>query len=66
MKAKSDNKNSEYSGYFWYDNKNKTRHAEMRGHGGQRIYLDLEKNRVLTYHSITDDYDNKYIWNLLN
>ena len=66
MKAKSDNKNSEYSGYFWYDNKNNTRHAEMRGHGGQKIYIDLEKNRVLTYHSITDDYNNQPIWNLLN
>ena len=65
MREKSDNKNSEYSGYFWYSNKNKTRHAEMRGHGGQRIYVDLEKNRVLTYHSISGDYDNKSIWNLL-
>ena len=46
---KSDNKNSEYSGYFWYDKKNKTRHAEMRGHGSQKIYIDLEKNKVLTY-----------------
>ena len=65
MRGKSDNKNSEYSGYFWYNNKNKTRHAEMRGHGHQRIYIDLEKNRVLTYHSISGDYDNKSIWNLL-
>ena len=65
MRGKSDNKNSEYSGYFWYSSKNKTRHAEMRGHGGQRIYVDLEKNRVLTYHSISRDYDNKSIWNLL-
>ncbi|MDC1155584.1 serine hydrolase [Candidatus Pelagibacter sp.] len=65
MRGKSDIKNSEYSGYFWYDSKNKTRHAEMRGHGGQRIYIDLEKNRVLTYHSISGDYDNKSIWNLL-
>ena len=65
MRGKSDNKNSEYSGYFWYDSKNKTRHAEMRGHGSQKIYIDLEKNRVLTYHSITGDYDNKSIWNLL-
>jgi hypothetical protein len=65
MRGKSDNKNSEYSGYFWYDSKSKTRHAEMRGHGSQKIYIDLEKNRVLTYHSITGDYDNKSIWNLL-
>ena len=65
MRGKSDNKNSEYSGYFWYDKKNKTRHAEMRGHGSQKIYIDLEKNKVLTYHSITGDYDNKSILNLL-
>jgi len=65
MRGKSDNKNSEYSGYFWYNSKNKTRHAEMRGHGSQKIYIDLEKNRVLTYHSITGDYYNKSIWNLL-
>ena len=37
----------------------------MRGHGSQYIHIDLEKNRVLTYHSITGDYDNKSIWNLL-
>ena len=65
MKDKSDNKNSKYSGYFWYDSKNKSRHAEMRGHGSQHIHIDLEKNRVLTYHSITGDYDNKSIRNLL-
>tara|TARA_B100001057_G_scaffold76680_2_gene71451 strand:+ start:40 stop:1137 length:1098 start_codon:yes stop_codon:yes gene_type:complete len=65
MRGKSDNINSEYSGYFWYNSKNKTRHAEMRGHGSQKIYIDLEKNRVLTYHSITGDYNNNSIWNLL-
>ena len=37
----------------------------MRGHGGQGIHIDLEKNRVLTYHSISGDYDNKSILNLL-
>ena len=65
MRDKSDNKNSEYAGYFWFDKKNKSRHAHMRGHGSQRIHIDLEKNRVLTYHSITGDYDNKSILNLL-
>ena len=65
MKDKSDNKNSEYAGYFWFDKKNKSRHAQMRGHGSQRIHIDLEKNRVLTYHSITGDYDNKSVLNLL-
>ena len=62
---KSDDKNSEYSGYFWFNKKIKSRHAQMRGHGSQQIHIDLEKNRVLTYHSITGDYDNKSIWNLL-
>jgi hypothetical protein len=65
MRDKSDNKDSEYAGYFWFDKKNKSRHAQMRGHGSQYIHIDLEKNRVLTYHSITGDYDNKSIWNLL-
>ena len=65
MRDKSDDKNSEYSGYFWFNKKNKLRHAQMRGHGSQQIHIDLENNRVLTYHSITGDYDNKYIWNLL-
>ena len=65
MRGKSDNKNSEYSGYFWFNKKTKSRHAQMRGHGSQYIHIDLEKNRVLTYHSITGDYDNKSIWNLL-
>ena len=65
MRDKSDNKDSEYSGYFWFNKKIKSRHAQMRGHGSQQIHIDLEKNRVLTYHSITGDYDNKSIWNLL-
>ena len=65
MKEKSDNKNAEYAGHFWFNKKIKSRHAEMRGHGSQHIHIDLEKNRVLTYHSITGDYDDKSIWNLL-
>ena len=65
MRDKSDDKNSEYSGYFWFNKKTKSRHAQMRGHGSQQIHIDLEKNRVLTYHSITGDYDNKSFWNLL-
>ena len=65
MRDKSDDKNSEYSGYFWFNKKTKSRHAQMRGHGSQYIHIDLEKNRVLTYHSITGDYDNKSIRNLL-
>ena len=66
MKIKADNmEDSDYSGYFWFNKKNKSRHAEMRGHGGQRIYIDIEKGSVLAYHSITKDYDNKSIWGLL-
>lgn len=56
---------SDYSGYFWYDQKNKSRHVQMRGHGGQRIHIDLETGSILIYHSITKDYDNKSIWNLI-
>ena len=62
IKAQGD---SLYSGYFWYDKKNKSRHAQMRGHGGQRIHIDIEKGSVLVYHSIAKDYDNKSIWGLL-
>ena len=58
--------NSDYSGFFWYNQKNKSRHAEMRGHGGQRIHIDIKKGSVLSYHSITQDYDNKSIWALIN
>ena len=66
MKIKANNmKDSDYSGYFWFNKKNKSRHAEMRGHGGQRIYIDIENGSVLAYHSITNDYDNKSIWGLL-
>ncbi len=64
IKAHKDS-NSDYSGFFWYDKKNKLRHAQMRGHGGQRIHIDIEKGSVLVYHSITKDYDNKSIWGLL-
>ena len=65
MRDESDNKNSEYAGFFWFNTKNKSRHAQMRGHGSQHIHIDLEKNKVLTYHAITGDYDDKSIWNLL-
>ena len=65
MRGKSDNKNSEYSGFFWYNKKNKSRHAEMRGHGGQRILIDIKKGSVISYHSITGDYENKSIMDLI-
>ena len=66
MKIKTDkDQNSDYSGYFWYDQNNKSRHVQLRGHGGQRIHIDIEKGSVLIYHSITGDYDNKSIWRLI-
>ncbi|MDA7489662.1 hypothetical protein N9A46_05635, partial [Candidatus Pelagibacter ubique] len=66
MKIKTDkDQNSDYSGYFWYDQNNKSRHAQLRGHGGQIIHIDIEKGSVLMYHSITGDYDNKSIWRLI-
>ena len=65
MKIDTKQDKSSYSGYFWYHQKNKSRHVQMRGHGGQRIHIDLEKGSILIYHSITRDYDNKSIWNLI-
>jgi CubicO group peptidase (beta-lactamase class C family) len=65
MKINTRQDKSDYSGYFWYDQKNKSRHVQMRGHGGQRIHIDLEEGSILIYHSITKDYDNKSIWNLI-
>ena len=66
MKIKTDKDfKSNYSGFFWYDQKNKSRHVQMRGHGGQRIHIDIDKGSVLVYHSITRDYNNKSIWGLL-
>ncbi len=66
MKIKADKgSNSDYSGFFWYSQKNKSRHAEMRGHGGQRILIDIKKGSVISYHSITGDYENKSIFDLL-
>ena len=65
MKIDTKEDKSDYSGYFWYDQKNKSRHVQMRGHGGQRIHINLEKGSILIYHSITRDYDNKSIWNLI-
>lgn len=64
LKAYKDEK-SDYSGFFWYDQKIKSKHTQMRGHGGQRIHIDLEKGSVLVYNSITKDYDNKSIWGLV-
>ena len=43
MKDKSDNNNSEYAGFFWFDKKNKSKHAQMRGHGSQQIHIDLDQ-----------------------
>ena len=65
MKIDTEQDKSEYSGYFWYDQEIKSRHVQMRGHGGQRIHIDLEKGSILIYHAITKDYDNKSIWNLI-
>ena len=64
LKAYKDEK-SDYSGFFWYDQKIKSKHTQMRGHGGQGIHIDLEKGSVLVYNSITKDYDNKSIWGLV-
>ena len=36
----------------------------MRGHGGQRILIDIKKGSVISYHSITGDYENKSIMDI--
>ena len=66
-KIKAHSKNEKYSGFFWFDKQiSKSRHVLMLGHGGQGIYIDLEKGSVLVYHSITRDYDaDKSIWRLI-
>jgi len=64
MKSKA-SENSSYSGFFWYDDHIQSRHAEMRGHGGQRIHINLNKGSVLINHSIANDYDNKSILDLI-
>mgnify|MGYP005725330967 FL=1 len=66
-KIKTHSKNEKYSGFFWFDKEiSKSRHVLMLGHGGQGIYIDLEKGSVLVYNSITRDYDaDKSIWRLI-
>jgi len=57
--------NSSYSGFFWYSNNIQPRHTEMRGHGGQRIHINLKKGSVLAFHSIANDYNEKHILDLI-
>ena len=46
-----------YGKFFWSDRKWANRkHVAMLGHGGQRIYIDLEDGRVLYLLSIRIDY----------
>ena len=46
-----------YGRYFWSKRKSpKITDLEMRGHGGKRGIIELDKGRVLMVHSITTDY----------
>ncbi len=38
--------------------------ASLKGHGGQRIIMDLDTGRVLTLHAIRKDYDTEKIFKL--
>ena len=59
-------KNSDYSGFFYFNLKNKSRNVQMQAHGGQLIHVNLDTGAVLAYHSITKDYKNNSIWKLLD
>ena len=68
MKIKADRgggKGSDYAGYFWFDRSIKSRHAQMRGHGGQRIHIDLKNGSILLFHAIALDFDSKKIFDLI-
>jgi len=45
--------------------KNKSKHGKGRSSAPHKRGAKPQKPRALTYHSITGDYDNKSIWNLL-
>lgn len=46
-----------YGKFFWSDRKRMSRkHMEMRGHGGQRALIDLERGRVPVVFAIRGDY----------
>ena len=51
-----------YGKFFWVDSKSsKIKHVTMKGHGGQRAYIDVENGRVLLIHAIRHDYDRKRV-----
>jgi hypothetical protein len=64
MKVNADG-NAKYAGYFWFDKKDKPRHAQMRGHGHQRININLEDGSVLLINSIAEDFNINSIFKLL-
>lgn len=55
-----------YGKFFWVDRKSsKIRHVTMKGHGGQRAYIDVENGRVLITHAIRNDFDGKRVFKAL-
>ena len=56
-----------YGGHFYFDNFYLNgRNASFVGHGGQRIFIDLDTGRVLALHAVTDDYDFQKMHDLFN
>ena len=46
-----------YGGFFWTDKEDLNfRHLSMRGHGGQRIIVNLDSGSVLTMHAIRNNF----------
>lgn len=52
-----------YGKFFWFDNRNVwfKNDAMMKGHGGQRVVMDLDQGRVLIIHAIRKDYKSSEI-----
>ena len=68
MQIKADRgggKGSNYAGYFWFDRSIKSRHVQMRGHGNQRIHINLENGSILLFHAIAGDFDSKKLFKLV-
>ena len=56
-----------FGGFFHFDNFYlKGRNASFVGHGGQRIFIDLDTGRILALHAVTDDYDFQKMHELFN
>ena len=49
-----------YGGFFWMNKENLSfPHLQMRGHGGQRITINLETGAILAIHAIRKNFDSR-------